>query len=72
MSALLGCYGFSLIVSNDDGVILLMTDDEAAAVVQSLIDGLRTMGYHHTVVLHPEVTVLNLTLALSPWHIVAP
>ncbi len=64
MSALLGCYGVPLIVSSDDGVISLMTDDEAAAVVQSLIDGLRTMGYHHTVVLHPEVTVLNSTSAL--------
>jgi hypothetical protein len=64
LSALLGYYGVPLILTTDDGVTTLMTDDEAAAVIQSLIDGLRAMGYHHTVVLHPEVTVLNSTSAL--------
>jgi hypothetical protein len=64
MSALLGYYSVPLIVTSDDGVIALMTDDEAAAVLQSQIDGLRAMGYHHTVVLHTEVTVLNSTSAL--------
>jgi hypothetical protein len=64
MSALLGYYGVPLIVTSDDGVITLMTDDEAAAVMQSQVDGLRAMGYHHTVVLHSEVAVLNSTSAL--------
>jgi uncharacterized NTF2-like protein DUF6841 len=41
-----------------------VTDDEAAAVMQSQVDVLRAMGYHHTDVLHPEVTVLNSTSAL--------
>jgi hypothetical protein len=64
MSALLACYSVPLIVTSDDGVIALMTDDEAAAVMQSQVDGLRAMGYHHTAVLHSEVTVLNSTSAL--------
>jgi hypothetical protein len=64
MSALLGYYGVPLILTTDDGVTTLMTDDEAAAVMQSQVDGLRAMGYHHTVVLHSEVIVLNSTSAL--------
>ena len=47
ISALLKSYGVPLIVTSDEGVITLMTDDEAAAVIQSQIDGLRAMGYHH-------------------------
>jgi hypothetical protein len=64
MGALLAFYGVPLILTTDDGVTTLMTDDEAAAVMQSQIDGLRAMGYHHTVALHSEVTVLNSTSAL--------
>jgi hypothetical protein len=64
MAALLGYYGVPLIMTSDDGVIALMTDDEAAAVMQSQVDGLRALGYHHTEVLHSEVTVLNSTSAL--------
>ena len=64
MAALLSCYGVPLIVTSDDGVIDVMTDDEAAAVMQSQVDGLRALGYHHTEVLHSEVTVLNSTSAL--------
>jgi hypothetical protein len=64
MSALLGYYGVPLILTTDDGVTTLMTDGEAAAVMQSQIDGLRAMGYHHTAVLHSEVIVLNSTSAL--------
>lgn len=64
MGALLAFYGVPLILTTDDGVTTLMTDDEAAAVMQSQIDGLRAMGYHHTVVLHSEVIVLNSTSAL--------
>jgi hypothetical protein len=64
MSALLGHYGVPLIFTTDDGVTTLMTDDEAAAVMQSLADGLRANGYHHTKVLHSEVTVLNSTSAV--------
>ena len=64
MAALLGCYDVPLILTTDDGVIALMTDDEAAALWQSQAEGLRAMGYHHTEVLHSEVTVLNSTSAL--------
>jgi hypothetical protein len=64
ISSLLGYYGVPLILTTDDGVTALMTDDEAAAVMQSQIDGLRAMGYHHTVVLHSQVIVLNSTSAL--------
>ena len=64
MAALLACYGVPLVVTSDDGVIDVVTEDEAAAVMQSQVDVLRAMGYHHTDVLHPEVTVLNSTSAL--------
>jgi hypothetical protein len=64
ISSLLGYYGVPLVLTTDDGVTTLMTDDEAAAVMQSQIDGLRAMGYHHTVVLHSQVIVLNATSAL--------
>jgi uncharacterized NTF2-like protein DUF6841 len=64
MSALLGHYGVPLILTSDDGVTTFMTDDEAAAVMQSLADGLRANGYHHTDVLHSEVSVLNAVSAL--------
>ena len=64
MSALLSRYGVPLILTTDDGVTTLMTDDEAAAVMQSLVDGLRANGYHHTDVLHSEVSVLNAVSAL--------
>jgi hypothetical protein len=64
MSELLSKYGLPLIFTSDAGVTTLMTDDEAAAVIQSLVDGLRANGYHHTDVLHPEVTVLNSVSAL--------
>jgi hypothetical protein len=64
MSALLSHYGLPLVVTSDDGVTTFMTDDEAAAMMQSLADGLRGQGYHHTDVLHSEVTVLNATSAL--------
>ena len=64
MSAHLGHYGVPLILTSDDGVTTLMTDDEAAAVMQSLADGLRANGYHHTDVLHSEVSVLNSESAL--------
>jgi hypothetical protein len=64
MSELLSNYGVPLIFTSDAGVTTLMTDDEAAAVIQSLVDGLRANGYHHTDVLHPEVTILNSVSAL--------
>ena len=64
MSELLRHYGVPLIFTSDAGVTTLMTDDEAAAMMQSLIDGLRANGYHHTDVLHPEVSVLNSVSAL--------
>lgn len=59
MAKVLAHYGVPLIFTSDDGVIEVMTDDEAAAVMQSLVDGLRGLGFHHIEVLHPEVTVLN-------------
>jgi hypothetical protein len=64
MSELLRHYGLPLIFTSDAGVTTLMTDDEAAAMMQGLIDGLRANGYHHTDVLHPEVSVLNSVSAL--------
>ena len=64
MSALLGLYGVPLIFTTDDGVITIMTDDEAVAVMQSLVDGLRANGYHHTEVVHSEVSLLNSISAL--------
>jgi hypothetical protein len=64
MSELLSHYGVPLILATDDGVTTLMTDDEAAAVMQSLADGLRANGFHHTEVLHSEVSVLNATSAI--------
>ena len=64
MSALLSHYGLPLILTTDDGVTTLMTDDEAAAVMQSLVDGLRANGFHHTEVVHSEVKMLNSFSAL--------
>jgi hypothetical protein len=64
MSELLSHYGVPLILTSDDGVTTLMTDDEAAAVMKSLVDGLRANGYHHTDVLHSEVSLLNSVSAL--------
>jgi hypothetical protein len=64
MAQLLSRYGLPLIQTSDDGVTTFMTDDEAAAVMQSLADGLRANGYHHTDVLHSEVSLLNSTSAL--------
>lgn len=64
LTALLGYYGVPMIITSDDGVIALMTDDEAAAVMQSQVDALRALGYHHTEVLHSEVSVLNSMSAL--------
>jgi hypothetical protein len=64
MSELLSHYGVPLIFTSDDGVTTLMTDDEAAAMMQSMVDGLRANGYHHTDVLQSEVSVLNSVSAL--------
>jgi hypothetical protein len=64
MTSLLGHFGVPMIITTDEGVVTLMTDDEAAAVIQSQVDGLRALGYHHTQVLHSEVSILNATSAL--------
>jgi hypothetical protein len=64
MSELLSNYGVPLIFTSDDGVTTLMTDDEAAAMMQSMVDGLRANGYHHTDVVQSEVSVLNAVSAL--------
>ncbi|MDT5236304.1 MAG: hypothetical protein QOF47_2291 [Mycobacterium sp.] len=64
MSELLSHYGVPMVLTTDDGVTTLMTDDEAAAVMQSMVDGLRANGFHHTEVLHSEVSVLNSTSAI--------
>ena len=64
MATLLAHYGVPLIITSDDGVIEVMTDDEAAGIIQSLVDGLRALGFHHTEVLHPEVSVLNAMSAI--------
>ena len=65
MSELLSHYGVPMVFTSDAGVTTLMTDDEAAAMMQGLIDGLRGNGYHHTDVLHPEVSVLNAASAFT-------
>jgi hypothetical protein len=59
MGQLLRYYSVPMIVTTDHGLTTLMTDDEAAAVMQSLVDGLRANGYHHTDVLQSEIRVLN-------------
>jgi hypothetical protein len=64
MAELLSCYGVPLIITTDHGLTTLMTDDEAAAVMQSLVDGLRANGYHHSEVLQSEILVLNSFSAL--------
>jgi hypothetical protein len=64
MSELLGKYGVPLILTTDGGVTTMMTDDEAAAVMQSMVDGLRANGYHHTDVVQSKVSVLNSASAL--------
>ena len=64
MTSLLGHFGVPMIITTDEGVVTLMTDDEAAAVMQSQVDGLRALGYHHTQVVHSKVSVLNATSAL--------
>jgi NTF2-like protein (DUF6841) len=64
MAALLSHYGVPMIFTSDDGVTTLMTDDEAAAMMQSMVDGLRANGYHHTDVLQSQVSVLNSVSAL--------
>ena len=64
MASLLRHFGVPMIVTSDEGVVRLMTDDEAAAVIQSQVDGLRALGFHHSQVLQSEVTVFNATSAL--------
>jgi hypothetical protein len=64
MSELLSHFGVPMVITSDDGVTTLMTDDEAAAVMQSMVDGLRANGYHHTDVVQSEVSVLNSVSAM--------
>jgi hypothetical protein len=48
MIALLTYYGVPLIITTDDGVIAATTADQVAAVIQSQLDALRGVGYHHS------------------------
>ncbi|WP_101947453.1 hypothetical protein [Mycobacterium sp. 3519A] len=64
MASLLGHFGVPMVITTDEGVVTLMTDDEAAAVMQSQLDGLRALGFHHSQVLQSEVTMLNATSAV--------
>lgn len=64
MSALLGYYAVPLLVTSDAGAIALESADEVAALIQGELDGLRAIGYHHTEVVHSELTVLNASSAL--------
>jgi hypothetical protein len=64
MASLLGHFGVPMVITTDEGVVTLMTDDEAAAVMQSHVDGLRALGFHHSQVLQSEVTMLNATSAV--------
>ncbi|OBF30933.1 hypothetical protein A5724_23290 [Mycobacterium sp. ACS1612] len=61
MASLLGHFGVPMVITTDEGVVTLMTDDEAAAVMQSQLDGLRALGFHHSQVRQSEVTMLNAT-----------
>ncbi|MFG1934040.1 hypothetical protein ACGFK1_25865 [Mycobacterium sp. NPDC048908] len=64
MATLLSHFGVPMIITTDEGVVTLMTDEEAAAVMQSQVDGLRALGFHHSQVQQSEVTVLNATSAV--------
>ncbi len=59
IASLLAFYGVPFIVTSDEGVVALTSEDQVAAVMQGQLDGLRANGYHHSDVLHSEVTVLN-------------
>jgi hypothetical protein len=59
IASLLAFYGVPFIVTSDDGAVAMTSDDQVAAVMQGQLDGLRANGYHHSEVLHSEVTVLN-------------
>ncbi|WP_029112822.1 hypothetical protein [Mycobacterium sp. URHB0044] len=59
IASLLEFYGVPFIVTSDEGVVALTSEDQVAAVMQGQLDGLRANGYHHSDVLHAEVTVLN-------------
>ena len=61
---LLPYYAVPLLLTTDDGVTALTTADDVAATMQGQIDGLRAAGYHHTEIVHSEVTVLNATSAI--------
>jgi hypothetical protein len=64
ISELLGYYGVPLLLTSDDGFVALETAEQVAAAMQGQLDGLRGAGYHHSEVVHEEVTVLNLASAL--------
>jgi hypothetical protein len=61
---LLPYYGVPLLLTTDDGVTALTTADDVAAVMQGQLDGLRAAGFHHSDVLHSEVTMLNAASAI--------
>lgn len=64
MSTLLGYYAVPLLVTSDAGAVTLESAEEVAAVIQGELDGLRAIGYHHSEVLHSELTMLNASSAL--------
>ncbi|MFN2560349.1 MAG: hypothetical protein ABR571_03490 [Jatrophihabitans sp.] len=61
---LLAYYGVPLLVATDDGFTALRTDDEVLTFAAQQIDGVRTVGYHHSDVLHTEVTICNVRSVL--------
>jgi hypothetical protein len=64
IAELLRFYGVPMLLTSDEGVIALATDEQVAATIQGQIEGLRAAGFHHSEVLHDEVTILNATSAL--------
>ena len=64
IAALLPFYGVPMLLTSDEGFVVLDSEDAVAAAMQGQLDGLRAAGYHHTDMVHGEVTVLNATSAL--------
>jgi hypothetical protein len=59
IASLLAFYGMPFVITSDEGVVAITSDDQLAAVMQGQLDGMRANGYHHSDVLHSDVTVLN-------------
>lgn len=67
-AALLAYYGVPFLLSTDEGFVALSTGDEVTAAAQRQVDGMRSAGYDHSVVLELEVSPLNTVTALCRGH----